>query len=104
MRAIAATGRSYLFFEREVERFEQRLSFRGISCGRGNRNVHATNRVDLVVIDLWKNNLLGDAHAVVALTIERLRVKTAEITNPRNRDIHETIEKLVHAFNFPFKK
>ena len=43
--------------------------------GRGggdDRDVHAADGVDLVVVDLGEDELLGDAERVVAATVERV--------------------------------
>ena len=57
--------------EREAEGVEQGLAF-GIGAGGGDdRDVHAPGRVDLVVVDLREDQLLGDAERVVAAAVER---------------------------------
>jgi hypothetical protein len=55
---------------RKTERTQQRSTFLFVSCCRRNRNIQPANRVYLIKVDLWKNNLLFDANTVVALIVE----------------------------------
>src|ERR1700721_2863861 len=64
---------------------------------RGDGDVHATNLIDLVVLNLGENDLLLDTQAVVAAAVEGTGADAAEIPDARNRNAHETIEELVHA-------
>src|SRR6202789_3936622 len=64
---------------------------------RGDGDVHATDLIDLVVLNLRENDLLLDAQAVVAAAVEGTGADAAEVPDARNRDAHETIEELVHA-------
>src|SRR5208283_5057884 len=57
--------------EREPEGVEQRPAFGIGAAGRHNRDVHASGGVDLVVVDLGEDQLLGDAEGVVAPAVER---------------------------------
>src|SRR5262245_4572366 len=60
-------------------------------------DVHAFDLLDLVVVDLGKDDLLLDAERVIALPVERLRRYALEVAHPRQRDAHQAIEELVHA-------
>src|ERR1700735_2084732 len=64
---------------------------------RGDGDVHATNLIDLVVLNLGENDLLLDTQAVVAAAVEGTGADAAEIPDARDRNAHETIEELVHA-------
>src|SRR6186713_3259325 len=87
-----------LLAERETEGVEQGTALLVILRRRGDRDVHAPELVDLVVLDFRENDLFLDAEAVVAAAVERTRVDAAEVTDAGNRDRHETIEELPHAF------
>src|ERR1700679_680401 len=64
---------------------------------RGDGDVHATDLIDLVVLNLGENDLLLDTQAVVAAAVEGTGADAAEVPDARNRDAHETIEEFVHA-------
>src|SRR5690606_13356347 len=53
--------------------------------------------INLVVVDLREHNVLLDAHGEVATAIEGLRVQTTEVAYAGQRDVHEAIQKFVHA-------
>src|SRR5215210_6248368 len=69
---FAIRGSSYLAVatEWEAERGEQRAALIVGAAGRHDRDVHAAHRVDLVVVDLGEDELLGDAERVVAAAVE----------------------------------
>ncbi len=69
-RFFSHISRYSLLLEREVERFEQRPTFLGISRRRGDRDIETTQCVNFVVINLRENDLLGDTYAVIAIAIE----------------------------------
>src|SRR5438132_12534442 len=77
--------------EREAEGGQHGLAF-GIGVGSGaDGDVHAPHLVDLVVVDLGKDQLLGDSERVVAATVERRRREAAEVTDTRNGDADQTV-------------
>src|SRR4029450_6459179 len=82
--------------EREAECAQPRTALVVASCSGHDRDVHAPDRVDLVVIDLRKDQLLGDTERVVAAPVERARVHAAEVTDPRDREAHEAVVELPH--------
>src|SRR3954468_12758032 len=85
---------SLLVLEREAERREQRARF-VVGLGGGvDRDVHAADRVDLVVLDLGEDDLLLHAEAVVATAVERAVRYATEVTDARDGDVHQPIEKL----------
>ena len=55
-------------------------------------------RIDLVVINLREDDLLGHTHREIAAPVEALRTDAAEVTDTRYRDANQALEKLVHAF------
>src|SRR3954471_12903288 len=83
--------------EWEAERCEQRARL-VVGLGGGiDRDVHAADRVDLVVVDLGKDDLLFHAEAVVAAAVERAVGHAAEIADARDGDVDQAIEEFVHA-------
>src|SRR6185369_12192192 len=83
--------------ERELECSQQRLAFFVGLGGGGEADVHATQRVDLVVLDLGKNDLLFDADVVVATAIERATGDATEVAHTGQRDRDKAIEEFIHA-------
>src|SRR6266511_5461832 len=82
--------------ERQAHGLEQRA---GVVVGLGgsrDRHVEPADLLDVVVVDLWKDDLLPHAHRVVAAAVERLRVQPAEVADARQRDRDEPVEELVH--------
>src|SRR5436190_18174484 len=83
--------------ERETERGEQRARLVvGFSRGHDG-DVHATQRVDLVVLDLGEDDLLFDAEAVVAAAVERAVGHAAKVADARDGDVDQAVEEFVHA-------
>ena len=72
-----------LALEREPEGGQK--SERGIVvAGIGHEgDVHAAGAIDLVVLDLREDELLGDAQGVVAAAVEALRRDAAEVADAR---------------------
>src|SRR4051794_25757679 len=64
--------------------------------GRNQRDVHPVNLLDPVVIDLREDHLLLDAEGIVAPAVEAPAGQAPEVTNPRDRQIDEAVEELVH--------
>src|SRR5688572_32426076 len=87
-----------LLAEREIEGIEQGFAMLVVLRRRRNGDVHSPELVDLVVLDFRENDLFLDAEAEVATAVERTRVDAAEVTDAGNRDRHQTIEELPHAF------
>src|SRR5579863_3281402 len=82
--------------EREVESLEQCSALTVVLRRRRNRDVHAPDLVDLVVLDLGENDLLLDAQAVVAAAVEGARRHAAEVADARHRDVDQAVQELVH--------
>src|SRR5271156_5649700 len=64
---------------------------------RGNGDVHATDLIDLVVLNLGENDLLFDPQAVIAAAIEGARADPAKIPDARNGDAYQTVQEFVHT-------
>src|SRR4051812_40819201 len=58
------------------------------------RDVHSLDRVDLVVVDLGKNDLLAQAHREVALAVEAFGRNALEIADARQAERDQTIDEL----------
>src|SRR6218665_2081383 len=83
--------------EREVESAQQSATFIIRTSSSGQGDVQTAQSIDLVVIDFRENDLLFDAHAVVATTIEGLGIQAAEVTHARQGDRKQTIQEFVHT-------
>src|SRR5882757_6481541 len=83
--------------EWEVESLEQCSAVTVIDRRCRNRDVHAPDLIDLVVLDLGENDLFLHAQAVVALAVERARRDAAEVTDAGHRNVDQPVEELVHA-------
>src|ERR1700690_1964981 len=83
--------------EGEFKRGKQGLGLCVALGGRGDGDVHATQRIDLVVLDFGKHDLLTHPHVVVASAVKGLRGHPAEVTYSRHGDSHQAIEELIHA-------
>src|SRR6266496_3209057 len=82
--------------ERVTIRGEQRLRL-GVGLGaRRDRDVHPAQHVDLVVLDLGKDDLFLDAHVEVAAPVERTPRHAAEVAHSRQRDRDQAVQELVH--------
>src|SRR5215831_7710750 len=95
MTAVLAMESSVL--ERELERGEQCPGFGVGPRRRRDRDVHATERVDLVVLDLRENDLLLDAEVVIPASVEGTPRHAAEVPHARQRDRDQPVEEFVHA-------
>src|SRR5271169_6792278 len=83
--------------KRHVETLEQRLGLR-IGSRRGrNHDVHPAHRIDAVVVDLGKDDLLLEAECEITTAIEALARNAAKVAYPRQRHVDQPVEKLVHA-------
>src|SRR5262245_18826045 len=61
------------------------------------RDGHPSCFLDLVRLDLRKNNLLAQAERIIAAAIEGPIRDSLEIANSRQCDMNQSVEKLVHA-------
>src|SRR5215469_9994272 len=83
--------------EGEVELFQKRTRLVVRLGGRAHDDVHPPDLLDLVVVDFGEDDVLLDAHRIIAAPIEALRVQAPEVLHPRKRDGDETVQELVHA-------
>src|SRR3954447_15650114 len=81
--------------EGEPERFEQCAGFLVVFGRRYDRDIHAPDPYDLVVLDLGEDQLLGHAERVVARAVH-LRRQPAEVADARERDRQQPVEELPH--------
>src|SRR6185503_9257112 len=65
--------------------------------GCHNRDIHPMNGSNLIVLYLRENELFFEPERVIASPVERLWRHTSEVSNPWQRQGHETIEKLPHS-------
>src|SRR3954462_862888 len=77
-RLISASFAMISVSEREFKGGEQSFRFVVGLSGRRDADIHTAQRVDLVVLDLRENDLFLDADVVVATTIKRTAIDTAE--------------------------
>src|SRR5204862_5004107 len=70
--------------EREAECREQRARFVVGLCRGVDGDVHAADRIDLVVLDLGEDDLLLDAERIVAAAVEGAVRYAAEVTDARD--------------------
>ena len=76
---------------------QQRLGFRVGFRGGGNHDVHTPNFVDFVEVDFGENDVLFDAHGIVATPIKRFTRNAAEVADTGHRYGDQTIEEFIHA-------
>src|SRR5262249_23325525 len=85
-----------LFPEREVESFEQRAPLLVVARRRRDGDVHAPDRVDLVVLDLGENDLFLHTQAVVATSVDRTGRHATEVADAGHRDADQASQDLAH--------
>src|SRR6185437_11555444 len=81
--------------EGQAERLQQR---EGVLVGLGarrDRHVETADLLDVVVVDLRKDELLADAEREVAATVERARIEAAEVADLGQRDRDQPVEEVV---------
>src|SRR3569833_334883 len=81
--------------ERELEAFEKRLGFRVGLRRRVENDVHAPDRLGLVVVDFQEHDVLLHAHGIVAAAIEGLAVDSAEVADARPRHGDQAVDEFV---------
>ena len=70
------------------------LSFAAVSH---NRDVHALQLVDFLIRNLRKDQLIVQPDRVIPATVKRLARYSAKVAHARQDDVHQPVEKLVHA-------
>src|SRR3989454_3516821 len=63
---------------------------------RDDVDIHAADLVHLVVDDLRQDQLLAEAEGIVAPAVEALGRYAPEVAHPRQGDVDEAVEELVH--------
>src|SRR5205809_5789418 len=64
---------------------------------RADRDLHAAEAVDLVVLDLREDELLLETERVVTAPVEALVGNALEVADARERDRDELLEEVPHA-------
>src|SRR3990172_7301678 len=81
------------------QQFQQFLSFFvGLGSCRNN-DVHSLHLINLIVTDLWKDQLFPDAQGIVSPSIEGLSGDALEIPHPRKGGIDKAVEEFVHLLS-----
>src|SRR5438270_1397698 len=83
--------------EREPEGVEQGPTLRVGAGGGHDRDVHPAGGVDLVVVDLREDELLGDPERVVAPAVETFRRQAPEVPDAGDGQADQPVEELPHA-------
>src|SRR3546814_16246665 len=83
--------------KRHAESVQESLGFLVRLRSRADDDVHATDLVDLVVVDLREDQLLLEAEGIVAATVEALARNAAEVADARQRDVDQGGEEPVHV-------
>src|SRR5439155_946022 len=84
-------------FERHAEAAQQRARLLIRLCRGHDRDLHAAQPVDLVVVDLREDQLLLQAEREVAAAVEAAVRDALEVANARERDRHELLVEMPHA-------
>src|SRR4030095_55457 len=77
-----------------AQRPQQRPALVVIGGGGDNRDVHTTDTVDAVDVDLMKDRLFRHAEGIVAGAVELLRPQAPEGADPWRRDRDQAVREL----------
>src|SRR5437870_10928738 len=83
--------------ERHPEAAQQRARLFVRPRRRADRDLHAAEAVDLVVLDLREDKLLLETERVVTAPVEALVGNALEVADARERDRDELLEEVPHA-------
>src|SRR5580704_11585299 len=83
--------------ERHPQMLQQRARLVVVRRSGHNRHVHPLHLVDFLVRNLREDQLIVQSNRIVAPSVERLGGDSPEISNPRQHDIHQSVEKFIHA-------
>ena len=86
-----------LLCERCAEECQQFLCFLVCLCRCDKVDIHTSNLIDLIVLNLREDQLFLDTGGVVALTVEGIAVDATEVTYTREADIEQLVYELVHS-------
>ena len=68
-----------------------------ICVSSGNEdNVHTSDFINFIILDLWENQLLFDTKSIVSSAIESVRIYAAEVTYTRQCQVDQAVCELVH--------
>src|SRR5699024_7853804 len=81
--------------EAEVTQKSAALVVRG--CRGYDSDVHATNSVNLVRVNLMEHRLFREPESVVAISVELLGAQSAEVANTGKCRCQQAVEELPHA-------
>ena len=82
--------------EGSAQKRQQLLGLLVGGSGGADADVHTTDLVHLVILDLRENQLLLQAEGVVAAAVEGIGVDAAEVTDTGQRHAEQTVQELVH--------
>ena len=87
-----------VLFKGHAHEFEQAAGlFVGLSGGDED-DIHSSDLVDLIVLDLREDDLLFESQRVIAAAVESVGRNTVEVTDTRKRDVDEFIGESVHTY------
>src|SRR5690625_3093845 len=93
MSAVLATS---VLLEREAEATQQGPALVVAGGGGHDRDVHPSDPVDLVWVDLQEDRLFGQPEGVVTVAVELLGRQSAEVPDTRQRQGEQPVEELPH--------
>src|SRR5580698_1392377 len=82
--------------EGELEAFEKRFGFFVGLRRRVENDVHAPDRLGLVVVDFQEHDVLFQAHGVVAAAVEAFGIDAAKIAHAGQRHGDQAVDELIH--------
>src|SRR5665213_850943 len=85
-----------VLLEGEAEQAKQRAPLVVGVRRRDHRDVHATEAIDPVLVDLVEHDLLSETERVVAVAVELARRQAAEVANTRQGECEQPVEELPH--------
>jgi len=94
---LAGVGEGYSGSEGHAEEAEQFPCFFVAIGGGDDGDVHPLGEVDGVRIDFGEDELLADAEGVVAVAVEAFGIDAAEVPDPGQGHVDESIEEFVHT-------
>src|SRR5690625_6278549 len=93
MSAVLATS---VLLEREAEATQQGSALVVAGGGGHDRDVHPSDPVDLVWVDLQEDRLFGQPEGVVTVAVELLGRQSAEVPDTRQRQGEQPVQELPH--------
>src|SRR5712691_3043845 len=84
--------------KRHTERAEERLALGVTARRRADHHRESLDLFHLVEIDLREDHLLAETQGVVAAAVEGAIGHALEVADTRQRNVHQPLEELEHAF------